>query len=566
MFRNLWGPLLFDPLAVKELSGISRRWQTYVTRGLYVAIMAVVVYIFRRSMMARGGLGGPSELASMAHSFFITFIVLQMLTSVLGGLSAGSDLITREIRNGTLGLLALTPLSSWRIAAGKWKAAMIQTATGLLCWLPVFGMLVYLGGIGLWEFAYTFTLSAACAALGAAVGMFWSTVVRAGYVATIASVITILAYCILPTLLLIQESDFYQLYVWVHPLFAAIGAVSQGTFGRRIAGEAVGWISATASVALQVWLLLRWSASRIETLVLESGAKTVASAAPLPADAEPRAAAFARFLRGKEGVWDRNAILWKELSTRRFGVGTLAQAGLALLGLFLFTAILDSNGFWRIVVYWISAFIFVLVALANGVSLFVTEREERKWEVLLSTPLPSTQIVLAKLLAGMAGLAPMALSLAVFWFLFQVIWGASMLAIVMNLSAVGMVALFAYGVGAVASLHARSQRTAFSSSFGVVLALLFVLPIMLMMADAYATGPRGGMSFNSLGSFNPAPFMSRISEYLSRSARWNGPDYYRKQELQLLPYFLVFTGLHLGVVAGLVLWMAGRFNRAVGRL
>src|SRR6185503_10598310 len=112
-----------------------------------------------------------SAYAELAHQFFVSFIILQMIVSTLGGMSAGSDMITREVRNGTLGLLALTPLTSWRIAAGKWKAAVVQTSTGVLCGLPVFAICVYLGGAGLWEFAYSLTLSIDCAMLGAALGL-----------------------------------------------------------------------------------------------------------------------------------------------------------------------------------------------------------------------------------------------------------------------------------------------------------------------------------------------------------------------------------------------------------
>src|SRR5579862_242700 len=275
--RRVLGGIFVDPLARKELSGIARRWQTYVSRGLYVAVMGIIVFFFHSSMAARGGLGSPSALAQMARGFFITFITLQMLVATLGGISAGSDLVTREIRNGTLGLLALTPLSSWGIAMGKWKAAMIQTSTSLICGLPVFAMLVYLGGMGLWEFAYTFTLSAACAALGSAVGLFWSTVFRAGYVATIVSILTLLGYCILPAFLLMESDEFFTFLTWIHPLYSCIGAVEQGTFGGHLSGRAVGWIPTTVVVGVEVVLLLRGTTSRTRVLILDSGAKMSAA-------------------------------------------------------------------------------------------------------------------------------------------------------------------------------------------------------------------------------------------------------------------------------------------------
>jgi ABC-type transport system involved in multi-copper enzyme maturation permease subunit len=565
--RGAFERIFVDPLAVKELSGIARRWQTYVSRSLYVAVLGVVVWIFRSSMAARGGLGSPSALAELAHGFFVTFIALQMLVTTLGGVSAGSDLITREVRNGTLGLLALTPLSTWRIATGKWKAAMIQTSTSLVCGLPVYAILVYLGGMGLWELAYTFTLSAACTALGSAIGLFWSTVFRAGYVATIVSILTLLGYCILPTVILLDSDEFFTFLTWVHPLYSCIGAVSQGTFGGHLAARAVGWIPTTFIVLAQVGLLLRWTASRIQVLILDSGFRTTASLVPAARTGETRTSRFAQLVRGREGVWDANAILWKELSTRRMGVGTSARVGLVILGFFLFTALFDTKGIWRVLMYWLSSIVFLLVSLASGVSLFVTEREEKKWDVLLSTPLESSQIVLAKLLAGLAGLMPLALTMAGFWSCCELLWSATIGTIVMNLVAVGSVGLLAYVMGAAASLHARSQRVAFSSSFGVLIGLLFVFPILLALFQSVAvSSPDRAPTRVILGSTNPVLYMSHVSEFLGRSGPWHGPEaYLREQERELWPLFQVFLGVHVALIGGLAVWMIRRFDRATGR-
>ena len=38
--------LLVDPLTVKELSGVARRWQSYVSRMIYVALIGAVVVIY----------------------------------------------------------------------------------------------------------------------------------------------------------------------------------------------------------------------------------------------------------------------------------------------------------------------------------------------------------------------------------------------------------------------------------------------------------------------------------------------------------------------------------------
>ena len=573
---RLFGAFFVDPMSVKELSGIARRWQTYVARGLYVGVIAIVVWIFTNALATRGSGLTTSAYAELGRNMFVTFIILQLLVSTLGGMSAGSDMITREIRNGTLGLLALTPLSNWRIVAGKWKAALVQTSTGVLCGIPVFAICSYLGGMGPWEFAYSLTLSIDCAALGAAIGLFCSTVFRTGYVASTISIVLLLGYCILPNVLFatdIGSEVAFTVLSWVHPLYASIGAVSQGTFGRRMAEQATGWIPTTVVVALQVWLLLRWSASRVGKLIVSPGGAASVSASAPAGPHGPRTSGFARFLRGGGDVWQRNAILWKELSTLRLGKGLAARIGLVILTFLLLTTIVDDAGAWRVLLYWSSWIVLLLTAIACGVSLFVTEREERKWEVLLCTPLRAHQIVGAKLVAGLAGLLPMSLLLAAFWALMEWMHGVSLAAIFMNVVTLGQVILLAFVLGAVTSLHARSQRVAFSSAFGIIVGFLFVFPIALLMLQSFAVFSRDTeFGERIIFATNPAAYMAHVSGPLAWGrSQWEQisepiGEWQTSYERKLWANFTTYVALYIGLIFAGVYWLIRRFDRATGRL
>jgi ABC-type transport system involved in multi-copper enzyme maturation permease subunit len=566
LFQRSWSliaPFFIDPLSIKELSGIARRWQTYVGRGLYIGLIGLILWIFWNSLTSRGNYLTRSAFAELAHYLFVSFTILQLIVSALGGMSAGSDMVTRELRSGTLGILALTPLSNWRIAAGKWKAAMVQTSTGVLCGIPVFAVIAYLGGIGLWEFGYSFTLSVNCAALGTAIGLFCSTVFRTGYAASTVSMIFLLLYCMVPNLLFatdLRGETVMDILSCTHPLFASIGAIRQGTFGQRWGIQAYGWIPMTLVNALQVWLLLRWSAYRVGQLVFRSGSGTTSS---VPAAGSGAATSgFARFLRGGGDVWQHNAILWKELSTRRYGKA--ARIGLLLLIVLLVTTFPDSSGGWRVLLYWVSWIVMLLVSISAGVSLFVTEREERKWDVLLCTPLAAHHIVFAKLLAGLAGLAPMTLLLAGFWSLVELMRGVSLTGVMMNMVTLLQVVLLAFSLGAAASLHARTQRVAFSAAFGIVVGFLFVFPILLLMLQAFAVFSNDRELGELLISCtNPAFYMALVSGPLAWSGDWASWD--RHRELEVVGKFMIYVAVYTALVSGVVYWMLRRFDRATGR-
>jgi ABC-type transport system involved in multi-copper enzyme maturation permease subunit len=559
-----------DPLSVKELSGIARRWQVYVGRCLYIGLIGFIVWIFWNTLTERGGWMSPSAYAELGRNLFMSFFFLQLAVVTLGGITAASDMITREVRGGTLGLLALTPLTPWRIVAGKWKAAMIQTSTVLLCGAPVFAVCVYLGGVGLKELAYSLTLSVVGASLGAAISLCCSALFRASYVATIVTLITLLVYCVVPLLPMFGmrgggQEEWMTFLAWVHPLYAAVGA-TVAQFGASPWSQ--GWYCASPLTMLLVYFLLRCCTARIRTLIRQPGSGLTQEPTAQAVDelGNPRTSFFARMLRGRTGVWQSNAILWKELSTRRVGTGGAARVGVAILA-FLMLTTMGSEGWWRVMLLWFSWIILYLVALANGVSLFVTEREERKWDVLLSTPLRARELIWAKLLAGLAGLAPLAILLVVFWGLMTLAYDGSLVSVVMGTLGLILGALLTYMVGAFMSLTASNQRAAFSASFGIMVALLFVVPTVVGMLEGFHVLPRGeDYAEFIIGVTNPGTYLVYLSELLERSYRWDGwSSHMQRKTEKFWSMFVIYAPLYAALIGGLVVWMNQRFDRATGR-
>ncbi|HLF93042.1 MAG TPA: hypothetical protein VJB14_06250, partial [Planctomycetota bacterium] len=68
-----------DPVLRKELNGLSRRWQTYFVRVLYVGLIGIIVWRFWDGMTRQGALLEVSEAAMLGRELFMTFVVLQMV-------------------------------------------------------------------------------------------------------------------------------------------------------------------------------------------------------------------------------------------------------------------------------------------------------------------------------------------------------------------------------------------------------------------------------------------------------------------------------------------------------
>jgi len=98
--------------------------------------------------------------------------------SLFSGAGLTADAITSEKRQGTLGLLFLTPLRGWEIVLGKMTTHSLQVGYAMLSGIPLMFLPLLLGGV-VWAEITRIVLALLLALLfSLGCGMFWSTVTR----------------------------------------------------------------------------------------------------------------------------------------------------------------------------------------------------------------------------------------------------------------------------------------------------------------------------------------------------------------------------------------------------
>jgi hypothetical protein len=213
---------LLDPVTLKEIFGISRRGQTYFGRVVYVGLIGLIMYQFWSSIISRTPFLSPSVYAQLGRELFSQFVPLQMFMVSLASIGASADRVIREEQAGTLGLLLLTPLTAKKIAYSKWKAAMAQSGSLILCGVPVVAVCVYLGSVGPWDLLWCFSLTGAMAMLGAAAGLRASAVCTTVPRALVLALLYVLGYALLPlTLLFIAGVGAIYAAPFLHPVYSA---------------------------------------------------------------------------------------------------------------------------------------------------------------------------------------------------------------------------------------------------------------------------------------------------------------------------------------------------------
>ena len=153
-------------LIVRELRAESRRAANYWLR---VLAAAALILVFASIMLSeQPGLSrlGAALFTGLNRTLLIAFWVLVPLMT--------ADCVSREKREGTLGLLFLTPLTVFDVIAGKAAIHVLRALTLFLAALPLLGLPLILGGVD-WRYVLVAALEQANAVLlGIAAGLYAS--------------------------------------------------------------------------------------------------------------------------------------------------------------------------------------------------------------------------------------------------------------------------------------------------------------------------------------------------------------------------------------------------------
>jgi ABC-type transport system involved in multi-copper enzyme maturation permease subunit len=128
------------PVVARELRVASRRPSSYWGRSL-AALVALAVFAWFLGFANHGS--GPR----VGQALFGVTAGLAYVFAALTGVLFSADSISREKREGTLGLLFLTGLRGVDVALGKLTASSLAAVYGLLAVVPVLAICLLLGGV-----------------------------------------------------------------------------------------------------------------------------------------------------------------------------------------------------------------------------------------------------------------------------------------------------------------------------------------------------------------------------------------------------------------------------------
>ncbi|MCL5099462.1 MAG: hypothetical protein M1608_18390 [Candidatus Omnitrophica bacterium] len=135
------------PIVRRELRLAARRSLTY-----YARVLAAAVAIFITLGTVYASLGAIINLAMVGRGLFRSLSLLGFAFVLIEGAFSTADCLSREKREGTLGLLFLTDLSGFDVVAGKLMSHPWNSLYCLLAALPALGLAFFIGGITAGDF------------------------------------------------------------------------------------------------------------------------------------------------------------------------------------------------------------------------------------------------------------------------------------------------------------------------------------------------------------------------------------------------------------------------------
>ena len=399
---------MLGPIAYREVITLPRKGGHYVTRAVYLGVLWVL------ALTAWQAVVGWEQLATIGdnarfHIILFQILVYAQLTLLLffSALTSANN-ITIEKDRRTFVLLLMTDLRNYEIVLGKLFGSMLQILILLFGTLPIFALLLFLGGITGQQVIQAFLIMAATTIAAGSLGTLVALWRDKTFQTLALTVLYLVLYLILvwglsvlPELVGFISVDMVDnVQACLDPVSALQSVLEPFSQSNSIIPAAYGYTVAMLGLSVlinfvSIWKLRKWNPKGEPIMQREK-----------IADGPEVDRAKAHAAPGKlRNVW-ANPILFREIMTRAYGNRPLIvkAAYFLVLGLICYYALLplfrgEYGNPWLAAQGLVPVTILSMLLInAQAVTAITTERDLRSLDLLLVTDLTAQEFIFGKLL------------------------------------------------------------------------------------------------------------------------------------------------------------------------
>ena len=540
------------PVFAYELITSARRWQAYALRSSFLLLILLALVLIWMSKSAAANQPVLSQLAELGQGFFVALSGTMLVVVLLAAPAATAGAICLDRARGTLAHMFMTDLSAAEVVLGKLAARLVPVLTLIACTLPVLALLTVMGGVEPNALLGNFVVTLCIAVLGCSLAMFLSNMVGKTHEALLST------YAVLGLWLLAGPISnlLGTIPGWPGPVLPRLANPFYLAFAPYAWPGTVGWndylwfLGGTATFSA---LFTAMTVLRVRSTCSRDRGKSIKAPRSMPREK------FWRFL-AQNVPWltpslDRNPMVWREWHRSR-----PSRLMIVVMCCYVGTSFLFSvlTIFWydpvaeAAIINGLQASIgFVILSVVAATSL-AEEQARGGFDVLLSTPLSSRQIVLGKWL-GVYRIVPL---LAILPCLMGVVhsyirdahlWSTHCWMVVYILSVGAAIT----SLGLAMATWVRRSGTA----VGLTVALYVIVTVGALGILKMDFGSRG----NGLALASPFVWIGLMT--------WKAmhPDFHFSV-LEHTDWAMFWTFVSAGAGIGILLWIMAGFDRHLGRM
>jgi ABC-type transport system involved in multi-copper enzyme maturation permease subunit len=385
----------FGPVFGYEWLAASRRWQVYAGRAFFVFVLLVGLWSVWTKRASDDSLPPIQVLASVGGGFFRAIVFTQMTLVLMVAPAATAGAICQDRSSGKLAQLLVTDLSDSEIILGKLAARLLPVLGLVCCALPVLALSSLLGGVDPLALSGVFLVTVCCAIFGCALALTFSIWASKPYEVLLATYGVIAIW-----MLFVPVWDFLgwcwgypSSPDWAIPLNPYYLACAPYLQPDRV--SALSFLAFLASILLLTAGLVALAIARLRSQFASQEDPAVRRSSPRRRWS----------IAGGTDAIDANPVLWYEARRRQLSpwIRFLVRAYFVLAAVFSMLAVHGTIWPSSLLSYMLAAYVVAFqfaiglpLVLISAATAIVEERARGSLDVLMTTPLSATQIVLAK--------------------------------------------------------------------------------------------------------------------------------------------------------------------------
>ncbi|WP_322488588.1 ABC transporter permease [Chloroflexus sp.] len=189
--------LLANPVLTRELFGRIRGRNAWLILTSYLTIIGAITLLIYAVFANSASMNDPNTARSIGKAIFFTVMTAALVQVCFLSPSLTAGAIVGEKERQTYDLLLASLLSPVQIVTGKLVSAIAFALLLIMASLPIAGLALIFGGVTAQEVLIGVVGLLVTAVSYAAIGLFWSTVMRSTLGATVMAQGTVIAILLL---------------------------------------------------------------------------------------------------------------------------------------------------------------------------------------------------------------------------------------------------------------------------------------------------------------------------------------------------------------------------------